>query len=363
MNWLHVGLVSAMIVVGAVSASLGKDASADATMVWTGQLNQQAPLVIGHRGACGYRPEHTLASYELAVDMGADYIEPDLVMTKDRVFIARHENELSQTTDVAAKFPDRRTKKAIDGKEVEGWFSEDFTLAEIKTLRAQSGRPKRSTAWDGAYEIPTFDEVIELAQRNSAETGRAIGIYPETKHPTYFSSIGLPFENLLVETLNRFGYTERTSPVFIQSFETTNLKQLRFMTKVRLVQLFDDFNERPYDLVVAGDPRTYRDLMTPESLKEIATYADGIGPWKRAILIEGEDKKLKPATTLIDDAHAAGLVVHAYTFRDEPDTLAPEYALDPMKEYEQFFALGIDGVFSDFPDTAVRARAKMTGRP
>ena len=332
-------------------------------MAWTHQLAQLRPLVIGHRGACGYRPEHTLASYELAIAMGADFIEPDLVMTKDHVLIARHENELSLTTDVATKFPDRKTRKTIDGKEVEGWFSEDFTLAEIKTLRAKEGRPKRSTAWDGVYDIPTFDEVIELAQRRSAETGRTIGIYPETKHPTYFASIGLPLERPLVETLDRFGYTGRDSPVFIQSFETTNLKQLRAMTKVRLVQLLDDFAERPYDLVAASDPRTYRDLMTPESLKEIATYADAIGPWKRTILVENADKSLKPATTLIADAHAAGLMVHAYTFRDEPDTLAPGYALDPTKEYEQFFALGLDGVFSDFPDTAVRARAEMAGDP
>jgi len=362
MTFIRAGLVVAMILVG-MGADVGATAQAGSgDTVWERQLGQQQPLVIGHRGACGHRPEHTLASYALAIEMGADFIEPDLVMTKDGVLIARHENELSLTTDVADKFPARKTKKTIDGKEIEGWFSEDFTLAEIKTLRAKEGRAKRSTAWDGAFEIPTFVEVIELAQRKGAEHGRLIGLYPETKHPTYFASIGLALEQPLVATLNQFGYTRRDSPVFIQSFETANLKQLRGMTQVRLVQLMDDFGERPYDLVVKSDPRTYRDLMTPESLKEIATYADGIGPWKRTIVIENEDKTLKPANTLIADAHAAGLMVHAYTFRDEPDQLARDYAGEADREYRQFFALGLDGVFSDFPDTAVRARAGMAPR-
>lgn len=355
-------LVLATILAAGVTPTLADTGAGATTMAWGKQLDRAPPLVIGHRGACGYRPEHTLASYALAIDMGADFIEPDLVMTKDGVLIARHENELSLTTDVATKFADRKTKKVIDGKEVEGWFSEDLTLAEIKTLRAKQGRGGRATSWDGVYEIPTFAEVIELAQRKGAEHGRVIGLYPETKHPTYFDSIGLSLEEPLVAILEQHGYTRRESPVFVQSFETGNLKQLRAMTKVRLVQLFDDFGERPYDLVAKSDPRTYADLMTPSSLKEIATYADGIGPWKRTIVLENVDKTLKPANSLIADAHAAGLFVHAYTFRDEPDTLAPDYQLDPAREYEQFFALGIDGVFSDFPDTAVRARNAMAVR-
>lgn len=354
--------LAAVVVVGVGALPATGQAKDGEAMGWDKQLAKQAPLVIGHRGACGYRPEHTLASYELAIEMGADFIEPDLVSTKDGVLIARHENELSLTTDVAAKFPERRTKKTVDGKAVEGWFSEDFTFAEIKTLRAKQAREKRSVAWDGVYDIPTFVEVIELVRRKSAETGRVVGLYPETKHPTYFDSIGLSLEEPLVETLKRYGYTAKDSPVFIQSFETQNLKDLNAMIDVRLVQLFDDFIERPFDLVARGDGRNYAELMTPISLKEIAQYADGIGPWKRTIVLENVDKTLKPPNSLIADAHAAGLFVHAYTFRDEPETLAPEYAGDPLKEYEQFYALGLDGLFTDFPDTAVRARALLAAR-
>jgi glycerophosphoryl diester phosphodiesterase len=357
-----IALIATVLTAGIAPATFDAAESEAGDMAWTNQLGGIAPLVIGHRGACGYRPEHTLASYALAIDMGADYIEPDLVMTKDGVLIARHENELSMTTDVAEKFPERKTKKTIDGKEVEGWFSEDLTLAEIKSLRAREGRDKRTKMFDGVYEIPTFVEVIELAQRKSAETGRPIGLYPETKHPTYFDTIGLSLEEPLVATLKQFGYTRKESPVFIQSFETQNLKDLSAMTEVRLIQLLEDFDKQSYDLVVKGDKRTYRDLMTPEALKEIATYADGIGPWKRTILTENADKTLKPANSLIADAHAAGLFVHAYTFRDEPQFLAPDYEGDPAREYQQVFALGLDGVFSDFPDSAVRARARMAGR-
>ena len=263
------------------------------------------------------------------------------------------------TTDVAEKFPERKTTKTVDGKAIEGWFSEDFTHAEIKTLRARQSRAGRTTAWDGLYEIPTFVEVIQLVQRKSAETGRVIGIYPETKHPSYFDAIGLSLEEPLVATLTQFGYTSKQSPIFVQSFETQNLKDLNEMTDVRLVQLFDEFHVQPYDLVIAGDARTYRDLMAPAELASIARYADGIGPWKRTIVLENDDGSLVPANSLIDDAHAAGLLVHAYTFRDEPETLAADYGNDALREYEHFFALGLDGVFTDFPDTAVRARARM----
>ncbi|MGD9535855.1 MAG: glycerophosphodiester phosphodiesterase [Alphaproteobacteria bacterium] len=342
-----------------VVPALGAAETGAGAVAWEKQLAHEAPLVIGHRGASGYRPEHTLASYELAIEMGADFIEPDLVSTKDGVLVARHENELGMTTDVAEKFPDRKTKKTIDGAEIEGWFSEDFTLAEIKTLRAKQSRAGRTTGWDGLYEIPTFVEVIQLAQRKSAEKGRVIGIYPETKHPSYFDSIGLSLEEPLVATLTQFGYTTKQSPVFLQSFETQNLKDLRGMTGVRLVQLFDEFHVRPYDFVAKNDPRTYRDLMTPAELANIARYADGIGPWKRTIVLEKDDGTLQSANSLIDDAHKAGLFVHAYTFRDEPETLAVDYGNDASREYEHFFALGLDGVFTDFPDTAVRARDRV----
>lgn len=321
-----------------------------------------APLVIGHRGASGYRPEHTLASYALAIDLGVDFIEPDLVSTKDGVLIARHENEMSGTTDVAQKFPHRKARKTIDGKIIDGYFSEDFTLAEIKTLRAKERLPFRNQGWNGYYEIPTFDEVIELARRRSRESGRTIGIYPETKHPSYFRFIGLPLEVPLLKALADHGHTEASAPVFIQSFEVQNLKDLSKLTKVRLVQLMEAERARPYDFIAVGNRRTYGDLMKPEGLAEIATYAHGIGPYKRSIVPQGADGMLRPATGLVADAHRAGLVVHPYTFRDEPEFLAPDYRLDPIKEYLQFFELGVDGVFSDFGDTALRARHLLPRR-
>lgn len=318
--------------------------------------SRPTPLVIGHRGACGHRPEHTLASYELAIDLGADYVEPDLVATKDGVLIARHENDISGTTDVAAKFPDRKTKKIIDGTAIEGYFTEDFTLAELKTLRAKERLDFRDHSRDGQFPVPTFEEVIELVKRKEKETGRTIGIYPETKHPTYFRSIGLPLEGKLVEILAKNGYDKAESPVFIQSFEIGNLKDLRQMTPVKLVFLYDEPDMRPYDFVVSGDKRTFADLLSPANLQEIAAFANGIGPWKRLIIKENPDKTLAAPNTVVADAHAAGLTVHPYTFRNEASYLAKDYSSDPIKEYLQFYELGVDGVFADFPDTAVAAR-------
>jgi glycerophosphoryl diester phosphodiesterase len=310
------------------------------------------PLVIAHRGASGYRPEHTLAAYELAIEMGADFIEPDLVITRDGVLIARHENDISETTDVAERpeFADRQTAKRVSGAEVTGWFSEDFTLAEIKTLRAKERLYFRDQSWNGRFEVPTLEEVLDLARRKSAETGRAIGVYPETKHPSWFRSLGLPLEETLVEALHSAGYRGRSAPVYIQSFETGNLKALRKMTELPLVQLLDAAG-RPWD-----DERTYGELATPEGLAEIAAYADGIGPNKRLIVPERPDRSLEPPTSLVEDAHRAGLLVHPWTFRSDERFLAPAYQGEPEREYEQFFALGVDGVFSDFPDVALRAR-------
>jgi glycerophosphoryl diester phosphodiesterase len=319
-------------------------------------LHGGAPLVIGHRGAAGHRPEHTLASYELAIDYGVDFIEPDLVSTKDGVLIARHENDISGTTDVAQKFPEHRATKTIDGTAITGYFTEDFTLAEIKTLRAKERLPFRNQGWNGVFEIPTFQEVIDLAQRKSRETGRVIGIYPETKHPSYFRLIGLALEPPLLKVLAANGYNDAAAPVFIQSFEVQNLKDLHALTQARLIQLLEDDKFRPYDFVAADDTRSYGDLMTPDGLAAIATYAQGIGPSKRSIVPQGPDGALLPPTSLVADAHKAGLLVHPYTFRDEPQFLAPDYRLDPIKEYLQFFRLGVDAVFSDFGDTAVRAR-------
>jgi glycerophosphoryl diester phosphodiesterase len=315
------------------------------------------PLIIGHRGASGYRPEHTLESYELAIAMGADFIEPDLVITKDGVLVPRHESELSKTTDVAdhCEFAGRKTTKRIDGHEVTGWFTEDFTFAEITTLRARERHPFRGHEHDGRFKIPRFEEVLELARTKSAEIGRTIGVYPETKHPSYFRSLGLPLESPLLAALETQGDRGPKVPIFIQSFETSNLKQLRRRTDLPLVQLLDAKGQ-PWDLAVAGGSRSYDDLASPPGLAAIAEYADGIGPNKRLIVPAGPDGRLRPPTSLVADAHRAGLPVHVWTFRSEETFLAPDYAGQPEREYEQFFNLGVDGLFSDFPDVAVHTR-------
>jgi len=295
-----------------------------------------SPLIIGHRGASGHRPEHTFASYQLAAEMGADFIEPDLVSTKDGVLIARHENEIGGTTDVETKFPDRRRTKTIDGVQVAGWFSEDFTLAEIKTLRAKERLPFRSHAYDGQFDVPTFDEVIELAQKLGKQLGRPIGVYPETKHPTYFRSIGLPLEDRLLEILQHRGWTRRDSPVFIQSFED-NLRLMRPKTGVRMIRLLEDR------------------IPSDAELREIATYADGIGPNSRMVIPADANRMLKPPTDLVARAHAAGLLVHIWTLRAEAMFLSPSYHGNFDAEFRQFRDLGVDGIFTDFPDAAFRA--------
>lgn len=332
------------------------------------------PVVIGHRGASGYRPEHTIEAYQLAIRMGADYIEPDLVATADGVLVARHENEISGTTDVATRpeFADRRTTKSIDGTSVTGWFTEDFTLAELRTLRAVERLPQvrvTNTAYDGRYQVPTFQEVIDLARTEGKARGRVIGVYPETKHPSYFASIGLPLEEPLVEVLRRNGWTKRSAPVIVQSFETANLRRLDRMTDVRLAQLLDAAG-RPYDFTVSGDARTYRDLATPAGLKWIARYADGIGAHKNLIVPRDSAGRLLAPTTLIRDAHREKLIVHAWTFRAENQFLPVDFRLgtdpnargDIQAEYELFYSLGLDGVFTDHPDTAVAARAGLSRR-
>jgi len=356
-----VAVLSAVTVAGAPpavapAASAGKGESA-----WV--------VVIGHRGASGYRPEHTLASYELAARMGADFIEPDLVTTSDGVLVARHEPEIGGTTDVAEhpEFADRRATKTVDGVEYTGWFTEDFTLAELKTLRAKERIPEvrqENTIYDERFEIPTFDEVLELRARLSDELRREIGVYPETKHPTYFASLGLPLEPALVKALDDAGLNHADAPVFVQSFETTNLRVLDAELDVPLIALLEA-DGAPADLVAAGDPRTYLDLITPEGLADIATFADGIGPDKDLVIARNADDTLGEPTALVPDAHAAGLLVHPYTFRNENQFLpadlrsggsATDYG-DVFAEYAAFFAAGVDGVFADNPDTAVTARA------
>lgn len=300
------------------------------------------PLVIAHRGASGYRPEHTIAAYELAIEMGADFIEPDLVITGDGVLIARHENDITGTTDVIDRpeFRSRRRTKWVDGREVTGWFAEDFTLAEIKTLRARERLEFRDRSFNGRFEIPTFEEILDLARR------RGVGVYPETKFPSYFRSLGLPLEEPMVEALHASGLRA----VFLQSFEVGNLKLLKTMTDLPTIQLLDA-GGKPWDI-----DRTYQDMATPEGLAEIAAYADGIGPNKRLIVPAAPDGRLRPPTSLVEDAHRAGLQVHPWTFRSDPVFLAPDYEGDPAREIDQFLELGVDGLFSDFPDLALSRR-------
>jgi glycerophosphoryl diester phosphodiesterase len=296
------------------------------------------PLIIGHRGASGHRPEHTLEGYRLAADMGADFIEPDLVSTKDGVLIARHENEIGATTDVEVKFPARRTTRTIDGQTVSGWFTEDFTLAEVKTLRARERLPFRSHAYDGQFAIPTFDEVIELAHRLGRELNRPIGVYPETKHPTYFRGIGLPLEEKLIASLAKHGWDRKDAPVFIQSFEPDSLRLLRGKTSVSLIQLTSDAS-----------------MLDAAGLKRIAGYADGIGPEKRLLVPIAPDGSVGAPTDLVQRAHAAGLVVHIWTIRVDRQFLPAGYHGRGEAEFEQFRDLGVDGIFTDFPDAAAKA--------
>ncbi|MFN6526071.1 glycerophosphodiester phosphodiesterase [Nostoc sp. ChiSLP03a] len=322
----------------------------------TTTLQDKSPIIIAHRGASGYRPEHTLAAYELAIALGADYIEPDLVSTKDGILIARHENEISETTDVAihTEFAHLQTTKIIDGESKTGWFTEDFTLKELKTLRAKERIPQlrsQNTTYDGLLEIPTLQEIIDLVKVKSAEINRTIGIYPETKHPTYFQSIGLALEAPLLATLTANGYQGANAPVFIQSFEVGNLQDLSTKTDLPLVQLLNN-NGKPYDFVVSGCDRTYADLVTASGLKEIAKYAQAIGIHKNLLVPRDSNGKLRSPTSLVIDAHAAGLLVHAWTFRNEDCFLPLDFQGNPQGEYELFFSLGVDGVFSDYPDTA-----------
>jgi glycerophosphoryl diester phosphodiesterase len=381
-SWLRLAAAVAVV------AILGPPAVAAA--------HEKKPLVIGHRGAAGYLPDHTLQGYELAIDMGADYIEPDLVATKDGHLIARHEPNMIATTDVASrpKFESRKRTVMVDGAPDTGFFASDFTLAEIKQLRAVQPLPERSQRYNGKFKIPTLEEVLDLVERKERQLHRTIGVYPETKHPTYHERLGLPLEGRLVAALERHGLDRKRSAVFIQSFEQSNLKKLNRMTPVRLVQLVDanDVNpdgtldytapfDRPYDWTASGDPRllarTFGFFATNAGLREIATYADGIGPWKRYIVssaavdlngdgtvgdengdgnVDEADRKALPPTDLIRRAHQHGLLIHTWTFRNEPKRLLSDYADRPVDEYLQFYELGIDGVFSDFPDTALTAR-------
>ena len=358
-------------------------------------LDGKPPLVAAHRGASGYLPEETIEAYVKAIELGADFIELDLISTKDGVLIARHDPNLGISTDVAMhpEFAARKRTTKVDGETQTGWFSDDFTLAEIKTLGAISTDAQRPQEFNGKFKVATFQEVIDLAKRKSQETGRTIGIYPETKNPSYFRQLGLPLEDKLLAMLSDAGWNSRSAPVLLQSFEPGSLKYMRSKgTTLRMVQLIDGDSvdlktgaitfgvpsDRPYDWTLAGDKRHFDAMVTPAGLAEIKTYADGIGPWKRYIVsVKGKvgadgkvldlngDGKINDAdattlepTTLIADAHKAGLFVHAFTFRNENRRLAANYNGDPKQEYLQYYALGLDGLFTDFTDTALAARAE-----
>jgi len=358
-------------------------------------LDGNPPLVAAHRGASGFLPEETIEAYVKAIELGADFIELDLISTKDGVLIARHDPNLGISTDVAMhpEFAARKRTTKVDGETQTGWFSDDFTLAEIKTLGAISTDAQRPQEFNGRFKVATFQEVIDLAKRKSQETGRTIGIYPETKNPSYFRQLGLPLEDKLLAMLSEAGWNSRSAPVLLQSFEPGSLKYMRSKgTTLRMVQLIDGDSVdlktgaitfgvpsgRPYDWTLAGDKRNFDAMVTPAGLAEIKTYADGIGPWKRYIVsvkgkvgadgkvldlngdgkINDSDATTLEPTTLIADAHKAGLFVHAFTFRNENRRLAANYNGDPKQEYLQYYALGLDGLFTDFTDTALAARAE-----
>lgn len=355
-------------------------------------LGNVQPLVVAHRGASGYLPEETLEAYAKAIDLGADVIEPDLISTKDGILIARHDPNLDTSTDVAKhpEFASRKKTTQVDGETQTGWFASDFTLAEIQTLGGISTDAERPQQFNGTYKVVTFQQIIDLAKSRSTPS-RTVAVYPETKNPTYHRNLGLPLEDKLIKLINDAGWNSKTAPIFVQSFEPGSLKEMRGKgLNTRVIQLIDadDYDlktgkltytlpfDRPYDWTKSGDARLFSAMVTPAGLAEIKTYADGIGPWKPYIVpmkytldaagnprdmngdgkVNYNDASSQPATTLIDDAHKAGLFVHAYTFRNEQRRLAFDYNKDPKAEYLQFYRLGIDGLFSDFADTALEAR-------
>ncbi|ATW02644.1 glycerophosphodiester phosphodiesterase [Sphingorhabdus sp. YGSMI21] len=351
-----------LIALALAGCAAGTEPAGEAKMK-AATLSGEPPIVIAHRGASGERPEHTLAAYQLAIEQGADFIEPDLVLTKDGVLVARHENEISGTTDVADRpeFADRKATRLIDGQEYSGWFTEDFTLAELKTLRARERLPDLRAGnmqYDGRFEIPTFEEVLQLIETHAVESGRRIGVYPETKHPGYFKALGLGHDEPLLKLLTQYGYDDKDDPVFIQSFEVGNLQALAKQTDVRLVQLVASEGGPPD---IAG--RTYASMVTVAGLQAIAAYADGIGPSKDMVIGRNAIGQLGAPTGLVEAAHKAGLVVHPWTFRRENYFLPTDFksGVDPREpgdlagEIRAYIAAGVDGLFSDNPAQAVSA--------
>ena len=385
--------VTASAMLLALSACGGGDNPVPAVQPFKTLANVQ-PLVIAHRGASGALPEETLEAYARAIDQGAEVVETDLISTRDGVLIARHDPNLDISTDVAkrSEFASRKKTTTVDGETQTGWFASDFTLAEIKTLGALITDSERDQSNNGKFKVITFQELIDLVKTRSTQLGRTIAVYPETKNPSYHRALGLPLEDKLIAAITAAGWNSKTSPVYVQSFEPGSLKEMKSKgLQAKLIQLIDadDYDlktgkltyaapyDRPYDWTLSGDTRLFSAMVTPAGLAEIKTYADGIGPWKPYIVpvkgaldaagnlrdVNGDgkvnynDASSQPPTTLITDAHKAGLFVHAYTFRNEQRRLAFDYNKDPKAEYLQFYRLGLDGVFSDFPDTAIEARS------
>lgn len=333
------------------------------------------PTVIGHRGASGYRPEHTLGSYQLALDLGAHIVEQDLVPTKDGHLVCRHENDITGTTDVAdhPEFAGRRATKSIDGVSYTGWFTEDFTLAELKTLRAKEripGNRPDNTLYDGRWTIPTFEEVLRWADKEGRKRGKPVWLYVETKHPTYFRSLGLGLEEPLARLLRRYGRDRKNSPLILQSFEPTSIQRLARLVATPRIVLLSGPTTRPWDFVESGDPRTVADLVKPAGLKWIASYAQGIGPTLDLVIPKDAAGRLTTPTTLVKDAHARGLLLHPYTLRNENSFLPADFrrGTDPNAYGDVFgaaaayLATGIDGIFADHPDTALLAAGDFKGR-
>ncbi|MCJ1679556.1 glycerophosphodiester phosphodiesterase [Streptomyces sp. APSN-46.1] len=352
----------------AAAAETGSAPAAESGRGGGGYRDLPVPTVIGHRGASGYRPEHTLGSYQLALDLGADVVEQDLVPTKDGHLVCRHENEIGGTTDVADHpgFASRRTTKSIDGVSVTGWFTEDFTLAELKTLRAKERIPalrQRNTLYDGRWAVPTFEEVLRWADREGKRRGKRVWLHVETKHPSYFRGLGLGLEEPLARLLRRYGRDGRTAAVFLQSFEPSSVQRLSRLVSAPRVVLLSAANTRPWDFELAKDPRTVADLVKPEGLKWIAGFAQGIGPTLDLIVPRDAAGKLGTPTTLVKDAHARGLVLHPYTARNENNFLPAEFRKgtdpagygDAFGAFRTYFELGIDGIFTDNPDTGLLA--------
>ncbi|MFI8188899.1 glycerophosphodiester phosphodiesterase [Streptomyces sp. NPDC085946] len=363
-------LGAAVLGAGGTALGLTGTASAAGGRPGGGLKGLPVPTVVAHRGASGYRPEHTFGSYELALDMGADIVEAgDLVPTKDGHLVCRHEPEIGGTTDVAGhpEFADRKKTKLLDGVSTTGWFTEDFTLAELKTLRAVERIPANrphNTLYDGRWDIPTFEEVLKWQDEQTRRRGRQVWIYPELKHPTYFRKQGLALEERVAGLLRKYRKDRWNAPVILQSFEPTSIRRLNKLVDNPLVVLLSGATTRPWDFVETGDPRTVADLVTPEGLREIASYAQGIGPTLDLVVPRDAAGRLTRPTTLVADAHEAGLVLHPWTLRNENPFLPADFREgtgadaygDVFGAYRAYFATGIDGIFTDHPDTGLLAR-------